>query len=179
MNNTLHRSSLCFLFPAMISCHPFKHGCNVLFACSRITINIRHANKKHWRYLPRRDIPRYEIVYTQVTQERERVSNSVLFSHNKMSRFLWWPLCSSCFSIDARGGKNLKEALHWKASPKEGIDESWFVQESSFSGFLMKGVKEGAKGDYFCRVDFEKSPTRNRRIRLHVIGKQVLPSSFP
>ena len=40
-------------------------------------------------------------------------------------------------------------------------------------GLLIEELQREDEGDYHCRVDFHNSPTRNVRIRLHVIGKYL------
>ena len=45
------------------------------------------------------------------------------------------------------------------------------IPEGNDDGLLIQKVKIDDQGDYHCRVDFHNSPTRNVRIRLHIIRK--------
>lgn len=72
-------------------------------------------------------------------------------------------------SFDARG-KPLQQAVHW-------ADESVFTTKAHFHydshppSLRIKAIKRTDAGLYRCRVDFQKSPTRNWRINLSVLGK--------
>jgi hypothetical protein len=82
-------------------------------------------------------------------------TNSCSFSINFFSRF------------DARG-RSLREAIHW-------ADEDVFKSKAHFShdtvptGLRIKNVRREDAGVYRCRVDFQKSPTKNSRINLTVL----------
>lgn len=69
------------------------------------------------------------------------------------------------FSVDFR---NVKEGAHWSADPILGSRAYFNVDESVLS---IERVKETDAGQYKCRIDFEKYPTKNFVVNLSVIGK--------
>lgn len=72
------------------------------------------------------------------------------------------------FSYDMRG-KHSEKALHWK--DQEVLNERAFFRTATEPATLsINHVQEKDEGEYRCRVDFTKSPTRNSRIHLTVIG---------
>ncbi|CAL4120519.1 unnamed protein product, partial [Meganyctiphanes norvegica] len=68
------------------------------------------------------------------------------------------------YSIDARSGP-FSQSVHWSDLGAR----AHFDVKSSPSGLVIDGVNRDDDGDYRCRVDFRASPTRNVRVRLHVI----------
>ncbi|XP_032679433.1 synaptogenesis protein syg-2-like isoform X2 [Odontomachus brunneus] len=71
------------------------------------------------------------------------------------------------YSYDMRG-KHSEKASHWK--DKEYLNDRAFFRTVSDPATLnINHVQEKDEGEYRCRVDFTKSPTRNSRIHLTVI----------
>ncbi|EAT42917.1 AAEL005560-PA, partial [Aedes aegypti] len=70
-------------------------------------------------------------------------------------------------SFDARG-KNLQQAIHWS---DEAVlkSKAYFYYETNPPALRIKNIKQEDAGLYRCRVDFQKSPTRNCRIDLDVL----------
>ena len=61
------------------------------------------------------------------------------------------------------------EKSHWK--DKEYLNERAFLRTTTEPATLnINFVEERDEGEYRCRVDFTKNPTRNSRIHLTVIG---------
>lgn len=74
-----------------------------------------------------------------------------------------------CFSYDARG-MHADMASHWKE--KEMVEErAYFRTITEPATLSLDNIEERDEGDYRCRVDFRKSPTRNTKVRLTVVGK--------
>lgn len=71
--------------------------------------------------------------------------------------------------MDARG-KPLQQAVHW-ADQDVFSTKAHFYYDSHPPSLRIKTVKREDGGLYRCRVDFQKSPTRNWRINLTVLGK--------
>ncbi|XP_014470591.1 PREDICTED: hemicentin-1-like isoform X2 [Dinoponera quadriceps] len=71
------------------------------------------------------------------------------------------------YSYDMRG-KHSEKASHWK--DKEYLNDRAFFRTATEPATLsITHVQEKDEGEYRCRVDFTKSPTRNSRIHLTVI----------
>ena len=71
--------------------------------------------------------------------------------------------------FDARG-RPLQQAVHW-ADQNVLKNKAHFYYDSEPPALRIKKIKKEEGGLYRCRVDFQKSPTRNWRIDLQVIGK--------
>lgn len=77
-------------------------------------------------------------------------------------------LCS-CFSYDTRGRQS-EHAKHWKDG--ETLDDrAYFRTITEPATLSIDNISERDEGDYRCRIDFLKSPTKNSLVRLTVIGK--------
>ena len=81
---------------------------------------------------------------------------------------------SPLYSVDARD-RPLDQASHWSGKSYGG---RIFFQPSDktrdgISKLSLKNVNESDAGNYKCRVDFKKSPTRNSYVNLTVIGKSI------
>lgn len=72
-------------------------------------------------------------------------------------------------SLDARG-KPLQQAVHW-ADLEVFTTKAHFYYDTHPPSLRIKAIKREDAGLYRCRVDFQKSPTRNWRINLSVLGK--------
>ncbi|XP_011151736.1 synaptogenesis protein syg-2 isoform X2 [Harpegnathos saltator] len=71
------------------------------------------------------------------------------------------------YSYDMRG-KHSEKASHWM--DKEYLNDRAFFRTATEPATLnINHVQEKDEGEYRCRVDFTKSPTRNSRIHLTVI----------
>lgn len=87
----------------------------------------------------------------------------------------WWWFLSFIFfghSLDSRDGF-FRTATHWRE--KTGLGERLnFKTDSSPTLLTINNVQEADEGYYRCRVDFMKSPTRNFKVHLTLIGKYCL-----
>ncbi|XP_015588753.1 synaptogenesis protein syg-2 isoform X3 [Cephus cinctus] len=71
------------------------------------------------------------------------------------------------YSYDMRG-KHSEQSSHWK--DKEYLNErAYFSTVTEPAALNIDHVEERDEGEYRCRVDFTKSPTRNSRIHLTVV----------
>lgn len=76
---------------------------------------------------------------------------------------------SALSSYDMRS-KHTDKATHWK--DKEYLNERGHFRTTTEPAILnIKKVEQRDEGEYLCRVDFVRSPTRNSKIYLTVIGK--------
>jgi len=72
-------------------------------------------------------------------------------------------------SYDTRGAQS-ERASHWKE--KGMVEERAFFRTITEPATLsLDSIDERDEGDYRCRVDFRKSPTRNTKVRLTVAGE--------
>jgi len=73
------------------------------------------------------------------------------------------------YSVDIRDKFTDPNKSHWKDETLQG--RSHFRTLSEPAILTIDNVSEMDAGVYRCRVDFRKSPTRNIRLNLSVIGK--------
>lgn len=73
------------------------------------------------------------------------------------------------FSYDMRGLFNTL-AKHWN----KGNDKVYFNTLRDPAALSIDVVSEEDDADYRCRIDFTRSPTRNHRVKLIVVGKSLL-----
>ncbi|XP_017756216.1 PREDICTED: uncharacterized protein LOC108547976 [Eufriesea mexicana] len=78
------------------------------------------------------------------------------------------------YSYDMRG-KHAEKASHW--NDKDHLNDRAFFRTVKEPATLnINHIEERDEGEYRCRVDFAKSPTRNARIHLTVIVPPNKPS---
>lgn len=82
--------------------------------------------------------------------------------------------CKNCFrlvfSFDARETK-LSKGKHWSEEQVLGTRASFKVGIKPTALLTLDQAKSTDGGAYRCRVDFQKSPTRNHMVNLTVISK--------
>lgn len=81
------------------------------------------------------------------------------------------------FRFDARG-KPLQQATHWADENVLG-NKAHFYYDTNPPALRIRDIKRNDAGLYRCRVDFQKSPTRNWRINLTVLGKSLQMRTRP
>lgn len=69
------------------------------------------------------------------------------------------------YSVDFR---NVKKGSHWSAKYPFGSRAYFNVEESVLT---IEHVERNDAGQYKCRIDFEKFPTKNYVVNLSVVGK--------
>ncbi|XP_055549461.1 nephrin isoform X1 [Wyeomyia smithii] len=88
---------------------------------------------------------------------------------DKVTLVIWYKEGNSkpIYSFDARG-KSLQQAIHWS---DEAVlkSKAYFYYETNPPALRIKNIKQDDAGLYRCRVDFQKSPTKNCRIDLDVL----------
>lgn len=67
----------------------------------------------------------------------------------------------------------MQQAAHWADENVLG-SKAHFYYDGNPPALRIRDIKRGDAGLYRCRVDFQKSPTRNWRINLTVLGKSPL-----
>merc|ERR1711915_673799 len=79
------------------------------------------------------------------------------------------------YSFDLRG-KPPNAGKHWSAEPTFGFGQRANFRVSaaeSNTALVIKDVSLMDEGVYRCRVDYRNSPTRNMKLNLTVVGKNV------
>ncbi|KAK7595055.1 hypothetical protein V9T40_001488 [Parthenolecanium corni] len=77
-------------------------------------------------------------------------------------------IASPVYSVDFR---QVKEGSHWSSNHVFGSRAFFNVDESVL---VIERVMEADSGQYKCRIDFEKSPTKNYVVNLSVIASDEL-----
>lgn len=77
-----------------------------------------------------------------------------------------------CYSYDTRG-KFSEIGSHWKNNTVIG-ERAFFRTLPEPAMLIIEDVKQSDEGPYRCRVDFQKSPTKNHKIWLRVIGTYII-----
>ncbi|KAF2368753.1 Immunoglobulin-like domain [Trinorchestia longiramus] len=76
------------------------------------------------------------------------------------------------YSVDARDSGRFATARKWSSPHAMGVRGRF--SRTGGGGLEISPVRASDKSDYHCRVEFHNSPTRNSRIRLHLV---VAPST--
>lgn len=79
-----------------------------------------------------------------------------------------WHFLNFLFSVDTRDS-NFAQGTHW--SDETYRERLSFHVEGRAGTLTIKSTTEDDTGEYRCRVDFQKSPTRNSKVNLTVISK--------
>lgn len=72
------------------------------------------------------------------------------------------------YSVDTRES-NFSHGTHW--SDETYRERLTFTLEGRTGILSMRNTRQDDTGEYRCRVDFQKSPTRNSKVNLTVISK--------
>jgi hypothetical protein len=93
---------------------------------------------------------------------------------DRVSLVIWYKEGQSTpiYSFDVRHTEHLDKGSHHEAGSGSLNGRSHF--NTTLSSFIITNVKAQDHGLYRCRVDFIKSPTRNIKIQLSVIGESLL-----
>jgi Immunoglobulin V-set domain len=91
---------------------------------------------------------------------------------DRVSLVIWYKEGQSTpiYSFDVRHTEQLDKGSHHEAGNGSLNGRSHF-NTTLLPSFVITNVKGQDNGLYRCRVDFVKSPTRNIKIQLSVIGK--------
>lgn len=79
------------------------------------------------------------------------------------------------YSVDTRES-NFSHGTHW--SDETYRERLTFTLEGRTGILSMRNTRQDDTGEYRCRVDFQKSPTRNSKVNLTVISKYKLFKDF-
>ncbi|KAG5673612.1 hypothetical protein PVAND_003641 [Polypedilum vanderplanki] len=90
-------------------------------------------------------------------------------AQDKVTLVIWYKEGNQkpIYSFDARG-KSLQEAVHWKDDAVLR-SKAYFYYDTIPPALKISNVKTDDAGLYRCRVDFQKTPTKNCRINLSVL----------
>lgn len=90
---------------------------------------------------------------------------------DRVSLVIWYKEGQSTpiYSFDVRHSELLEKGLHHEGTGS--LNGRSHFNTTSLPSFIITNVKGQDNGLYRCRVDFIKSPTRNIKIQLSVIGE--------
>lgn len=78
-----------------------------------------------------------------------------------------WNRMSVCYSYDTRGPHSTLPK-HWQEKTLE--TRAFFRTMTEPSTLSIDNIREKDEGEYRCRIDYLRSPTKNLRVKLTVIG---------
>ncbi|CAD7011997.1 unnamed protein product [Ceratitis capitata] len=87
---------------------------------------------------------------------------------DRVALVIWFKvgLKTPIYSVDTRDS-NFSDGTHW--SDETYRDRLSFSVEGRSGTLAIKKTRQEDTGEYRCRVDFQKSPTRNSKVNLTVI----------
>lgn len=98
---------------------------------------------------------------------------------DRVSLVIWYKEGQSTpiYSYDVRHTEQLDKGSHHEGNGS--LNGRSNFNTTLLPSFVIRNVKGQDNGLYRCRVDFIKSPTRNIKIQLSVIGKRIRIISLP
>jgi Immunoglobulin V-set domain len=116
-------------------------------------------------------VPLSHVETVQGTTARLPCNLTSSIEGDRVSLVIWYKEGQSkpIYSFDIRQTEILAKGLHHEG---EGdLSGRSHFNTTSLPSFIISNVKGTDNGLYRCRADFIKSPTRNIKIQLSVIGK--------
>lgn len=111
--------------------------------------------------------------FSKIKQLSQLISSSklsLLVPHQQNCSYPTYLITYQCifFSYDKRGQLS-RNPKSW--SDKIIENRTYFLPLTEPSTLSIDKINEADEGEYRCRIDYLKSPTKNLRVRLNVIGK--------
>ncbi|KAJ6645252.1 Hemicentin-1 [Pseudolycoriella hygida] len=105
----------------------------------------------------------------EVSLPCDLIPASATLIQDKVTLVIWYKEgnLKPIYTFDARG-KTLQQAVHW-ADHEVLKSKAHFYYDSHPPALRIRQTRRDDAGLYRCRVDFQKSPTRNWRINLTVL----------
>jgi hypothetical protein len=115
--------------------------------------------------------PLFHVEAVQGTTARLPCNLTSPIEGDRVSLVIWYKEGQSTpiYSFDVRHTEVLAKGLHHEGTG--GLSGRSHFNTTSLPSFIISNVKGHDNGLYRCRADFIKSPTRNIKIQLSVIGK--------
>ncbi|XP_076066144.1 uncharacterized protein LOC143039786 [Oratosquilla oratoria] len=136
----------------------------------RLRQRQRHQKQRHCHHY-RHNHPPLEPVYAIRGQEVRLPCDITSPKTDSVLLVLWYKngTKTPVYSIDSRASNNGK-SLTWSSAAVFGSRASWHPNGKA-SELVVKGADYKDQGEYRCRVDFQKTPTHNANVQLHVVGE--------
>ncbi|KAF5299118.1 hypothetical protein FQR65_LT09476 [Abscondita terminalis] len=87
-------------------------------------------------------------------------------ARDQMNILIWYKDWIPIYTFDSRE-KKLEQGVHWSIKPLN--ERAFFKFQDDVAKLSLNNVKDTDEGNYQCRVDFRRSPTRNVGVNLTVI----------
>lgn len=123
-------------------------------------------------FFPSPTVPLYHTEAVVGSEARLPCNLTSPITGDRVSLVIWYKEGQSTpiYSFDVRHTEQLDKGSHHEAGNGSLNGRSHF-NTTLLPSFVITNVKGQDNGLYRCRVDFVKSPTRNIKIQLSVIGK--------
>ncbi|KAI8123719.1 Cell adhesion molecule 3 [Lucilia cuprina] len=150
-------SVLCLLFILIICCATHTTSTRARVTPTAMTRNIEEENG-----------PPVLVESIFGTLARLPCNVTPPLQEDRVALVIWYKvgLKTPIYSVDTRES-NFSQGTHW--SDEDYRERLSFALDGRTGTLTMKNTQQEDTGEYRCRVDFQKSPTRNSKVNLTVI----------
>ncbi|XP_046810282.1 hemicentin-1 isoform X5 [Lucilia cuprina] len=156
-------SVLCWLFILIICCAAHTTSTRARVTPTAMTRNIEEENVKYLLEGP-------PVLVESIFGTLARLPCNVTppLQEDRVALVIWYKvgLKTPIYSVDTRES-NFSQGTHW--SDEDYRERLSFALDGRTGTLTMKNTQQEDTGEYRCRVDFQKSPTRNSKVNLTVI----------
>ncbi|XP_075166853.1 sidestep VIII isoform X3 [Haematobia irritans] len=161
--SSLLSSIVCWLFIVLICCTTHTTSTRARVTPTAMTRNIEEENVKFLLQGP-------PVVAESILGTHARLPCNVTppLLDDRVALVIWYKvgLKTPIYSVDTRES-NFSHGTHW--SDEAYRERLSFALDGRTGTLTMTNAQQEDTGEYRCRVDFQKSPTRNSKVNLTVI----------